>query len=126
MKRGLLAAAALALAISAGAPARAADDGFAAFWKTFATAVGGDDKSALAAMTTLSPGLDDNDTPLTFAKVHTALLGPAARNCLAKAKPQSQADGNGDTEYFVTCGHVIYGFSKAGGVWRWTDTSPDD
>jgi hypothetical protein len=122
-----LAVATLAAALGAGAAVGAAtNDGFAAFWKGFAAAVGKDDKAALASMTTLGPGLDDNDTPLTFAKVHAVLLGPAARKCLARAKPQGQADGNGQTEYFVTCGHVIYAFSKSGGDWRWTDTSSDD
>jgi hypothetical protein len=126
MKRGVLAAAALAAALGVSAPARAADDGFAAFWKAFSAAVGKDDKTALAAMTTLSPGLDDNDTPLTFAKVHAALLGPAARKCLAKAKPRRDIDGNGDPEYGVFCGHTIYSFSKVGGAWSLTGSGPDD
>jgi hypothetical protein len=127
MMRGLLAVTALGLALGAGASAGAAtDDGFAAFWKTFAAAAGKDDKAALASMTTLSPGLDDNDKPLTFDKVHTALLGPAARKCLAKAKPESEVDENGDTEYGVFCGHTIYSFSKTGGSWSLTGSGPDD
>ena len=126
MKRGLGALAALVLAIGPALPARAADDGFAAFWKAFAAAVGKDDRTALAAMTTLSTALDDNDTPLTFAKVHAILLQPKARNCLAKAKPLSQTDGTGARSYYVLCGQVIYGFSKTNGLWRWTDSSPDD
>jgi hypothetical protein len=126
MKQGSIAVLALALTLGAGASARAADDGFAAFWKAFAAAVGKDDKAALASMTTLNPGLDDNDTPLTFAKVHAALLKPAERTCLAKAKPRRQVDGTGATGYAVFCGQVIYGFSKTGGVWRFTDSSPND
>jgi hypothetical protein len=127
MKHGLLAGVALAMAFCAGAPVRAAtDDGFAAFWKKFAAAAAKDDQAALASMTTLNPGLDDNDKPLTFAKVHAALLGPAARKCLAKAKPDSEVDGNGDTEYGVFCGHTIYSFSKTAGVWSLTGSGPDD
>jgi hypothetical protein len=126
MKRGLWALAALVAAIGAVPPARAADDGFSAFWKTFAAAVAKDDRTALAAMTTLSAALDDNDTPLTFAKVHAILFKPAARKCLAKAKPQREIDGTGAVVYDVLCGQVIYGFSKTAGVWRLTDSSPDD
>jgi hypothetical protein len=126
MTRGVWAPAAIVLAIVATAPARAADDGFAAFWSKFAAAAGKDDKAALASMTTLSPALDNNDTPLTFATVHAILLKPAARRCLAKAKPVSQVDGTGALTYSAFCGHVIYGFSRTRGVWRWTDSSPDD
>jgi len=126
MTRAILALAALVLAIGTGLPARAAEDGFAAFWKRFSTAVGKDDKAALAAMTTLGPGLDNNDTPLTFDKVHALLLRPAARRCLARAKPLRDVDGTGAVDYDVFCGQVIYVFSKTGGEWRWTDTSPDD
>jgi hypothetical protein len=124
MKPGMLAA--LVVAIGAVEPAHAADDGFAAFWSKFAVAVAKDDRSALASMTTLGPGIDDNDTPLTFAKVHALLLRPAARRCLAKAKPQSEVDGTGAVTYAVLCGQVIYVFSKTGAAWRWTDSGPDD
>ena len=105
----------------------AKDDGFSAFWARFAAAVGKDDKAALAGMVTLSPALDDNDTPLTFDKFHAADLRPAARRCLAKAKPdRSDQGGGGAVLYSVLCGQVIYGFTKTGGVWRLTDLSPDD
>ncbi|HXQ09838.1 MAG TPA: hypothetical protein VN805_02445 [Caulobacteraceae bacterium] len=124
MKPGTLTA--LVIAIGAVEPAQAADDGFAAFWSKFAVAVAKDDKAALASMTTLGPGLDDNDTPLTFGRVHALLLQPAARKCLAKGKPQSEVDGAGAVTYAVVCGQVIYVFSKTGAVWRWTDSSPDD
>jgi hypothetical protein len=125
MKPGTLAALVIAIGAVVG-PARAADDGFAAFWSKFAAAAAKDDKAALAAMTTLGPGIDDNDTPLTFDKVHSLYLRPAARRCLAKAKPQSQVDGTGATTYAAFCGQVIYVFSKTASAWRWTDTSPDD
>jgi hypothetical protein len=45
---------------------------------------------------------------------------------LAKAKPESEVDGNGDTEYGVFCGHTIYSFSKAAGVWTLSGSGPDD
>jgi hypothetical protein len=124
MKLRILAA--LVVAMGAVEPARAADDGFAGFWSKFAAAVAKDDKAALASLTTLGPGLDDNDTPLTFEKVHSILLRPAARRCLARAKPQSEIDGTGALTYAVLCGQVIYVFSKTDAVWRWTDASPDD
>jgi hypothetical protein len=126
MTRTTLAVTALVLAVAAAAPVRAADDGFAAFWSKFALAAGKDDKAALAAMTTLGPALENNDVPVTFAKVDAIFLGPAARRCLAKAKPQRDINGLGAVEYDVLCRQVIYVFSKTGAAWSWTDTGPDD
>jgi|HubBroStandDraft_5_1064220.scaffolds.fasta_scaffold284343_2 hypothetical protein len=104
----------------------APDDGFAAFYKTFAAAIAKDDQQALAGMVVLGPGLDDNDVPLTFAKFHRAALGPAARRCLAKGKAVRDTDGNGTPAYAVTCDHTIYVFYQTKAGWRLTDLSADD
>jgi hypothetical protein len=45
---------------------------------------------------------------------------------LARAKPLRDVNGTGAVNYDVFCGQVIYVFSRTGGAWRWTDTSPDD
>jgi hypothetical protein len=93
MKIGLSVTATLFLATSAlAAPA----DGFAAFWPAFAAAAAKDDSKALASMTALGPGLGDNGS--SFAKFHAANLGPAARRCLAKAKPAWDLDRQGAVE----------------------------
>jgi hypothetical protein len=130
MKHWVIAAVAIAsvgaCAIGASAAAAAPIDGFAAFFKTFAAAIAKDDQQALAGMVVLGPGLDDNDTPLTFAKFHHAALGPAARRCLAKGGAVRNDNGDGTADYAVTCGHTIYVFSKTKAGWRLTDLSPDD
>jgi hypothetical protein len=115
-----LAAALVALAT----PALAADDGFAAFWPAFAAAAAKDDQAALARMVALSDRLDQA-TPLTFARFHADELGPAARRCLAKAKPKRDF-GAGDVSYSAFCGEVIYGFSRSGGAWKLTDIGAND
>jgi hypothetical protein len=113
MKAGLGIALSLVLAVPAlAAPA----DGFTAFWPTFAAASAKDDAKALASMVTLGPGLGDNGG--SFAKFHARNLGPAARRCLAKAKPVRDVDPQGAVSYSAFCGEVIYVFSKAGGVWK--------
>jgi hypothetical protein len=106
-------------------PAAAADDGFAAFWPTFAAAVAKDDQAALARMVVLSDRLDQA-TPLSFARFHADDLGPAARRCLAKAKPKRDFGGNGETTYSAFCGEAIYGFSRSGGAWKLTDIGAND
>ena len=129
MKHWVMAAVAVAsaggCAIGPSAAAAAPSDGFAAFYKTFAAAIAKDDQRALVGMVVLSVALDDNDTPLTFAKFHHAALGPAARRCLAKGGAERN-DGLDPPGYFVTCGHTMYGFSKTKAGWRLTDLSPDD
>jgi len=130
MKHWVMAAVAMASvgACASGAPALAAapKDGFAAFYKIFAAAIAKDDQHALAGMVVLSAALDDNDTPLTFAKFHHAALGPASRRCLAKGGAVRNDNGDGTASYAVTCDHTIYGFSKTKAGWRLTDLSPDD
>lgn len=119
----------IALGLAAGlclaAPASAAPaDGFAAFWPAFAAAAAKDDAKALAAMTTLGPGLGDDGT--SFAKFHARHLGPAARGCLAKAKPLRDVGPQGALSYSVFCGEVIYVFSKSAAGWRLTDLGAND
>lgn len=120
-RRAALAAALVALAT----PVVAADDGFAAFWPAFAAAAAKDDRAALARMVVLSDRLDQA-TPLTFTKFHADDLGPAARRCLAKAKPKRDFGGAGDVSYSAFCGEVIYGFSRSGGAWKLTDIGAND
>src|SRR6185437_10162141 len=123
--RATTALAALATAFLAAAPALAAGDGFAAFWPSFQAAVAKDDRAALASMVVMGPGLDQAE-PLTFAKVHNDLFGPASRKCLAKAKAVRDVDPQGNVTYGAFCGEVIYTFSRSGGAWKLTDAGPND
>ncbi len=112
---------ALALALAAGAPAMAAPgDGFAAFWARFAAAAAKDDARALESMTVMSAEFGEDST---FAKLHADLLRPAARRCIAKAKPDFDT---GSGSYGVVCRQMIYVFTKAAGGWKFTSISPDD
>jgi hypothetical protein len=117
---------ALALTFPLAFAARAAPppDGFAAFWPVFKAAVAKDDAKALGAMTALGPGLGD-DSP-TFAQFHAKHLGAAARRCLAAAKPNRDVDGNGQVNYGVFCGEIIYVFSKRADAWKLTDLGAND
>jgi hypothetical protein len=125
--RRLLATAAAMVMTSSLAAATPPADGFAAFYRLFAAAVGKDDQKALAGFTVLGPGLDDNDAPLTFARFHALYLTPKERQCLAKGKPVRGVDGTGAVNYSVFCGQLIYGFSKPNAAgWRLTVLSPDD
>lgn len=117
-------AALTAAIVALGTPVAAADDGFAAFWPAFAAAVAKDDQAALARMVVLSDRLDQA-TPLTFARFHADDLGPAARRCLAKAKPKRDV-GGGEVSYSAFCGELIYGFSRSGGAWKLTDIGAND
>jgi hypothetical protein len=107
---------------AAGASAPAA--GFVAFWPTFAAAAAKDDAKALSSMIALGPNLGEDGS--SFAKFHAAALGPAARRCLAKAKPVRDVDPKGTVSYEAFCGETIYGFSKAGGGWKLTDLGVND
>ena len=127
MRRLLAIAVAMVTTTSLAAAAAAPADGFAAFYRLFAAAVGKDDQKALAGFTVLGPGLDDNDVPLTFAAFHALYLTPRERHCLAKGKPVRAIDGTGAVNYSVFCGQLIYVFSKPNAAgWRLTDLSPDD
>jgi hypothetical protein len=125
MKRRL-ALAALGLAIGVAAPALAATDGFAVFWKAFSAAAGKDNKAALATMVTLGPNLGDNGKAYTFDQMHAAYLQPAERACLAKATPERTLDATGAPFYSTNCGDLIYIFSKSGAGWTLSDLSPND
>ena len=103
----------------------AASDGFAPFWQAFAAALTKDDRAALAGMVVLSDRVDDA-TPLTFARFHGDHLGPAARRCLAKAKPVRDVDGKGEANYTAFCGELTYTFYRTAGAWKLTDIGPND
>ena len=118
---------AAAILVMTAAPAQAAPaNDFATFWPKFIAAVANDDQATLASMTRLGPGLGDDSA--TFAKFHAAHLGPAARRCLAKARPVRDVDpsSGGEYNYSAFCGQVIYGFSKTAGAWKLTDLGVND
>jgi hypothetical protein len=126
LRRALAAAAAAALAFAsaaAAAPAVPVDPGWSDFWRTFAAAAAKDDQVTLAKLTQLGPGIGDENT---FAKVHHDYLKPSQRTCLAKGHPTRDIDGDGNVNYAVFCGHLIYVFSRTHAGWQWTDMSPDD
>lgn len=118
-----LAAAFWAAALSPAAAA--ANDGFAAFWQAFTTALVKDDQATLSGMVALSDRLDEA-TPLTFARFHRDHLGPATRKCLAKDKPISSVDGLGQLTYTAFCGELNYSFYRVGGAWKLTDIGAND
>jgi hypothetical protein len=117
--------AALAPVLGAATPALAAGDGFTAFWQAFQAAAAKNDRAALAGMVVLSDRYGTGK-PETFAKFHSDSLGPAARRCLAKAKPVRDVDGTGQVNYSAFCGEVIYNFDRSSGAWKLTDVGAND
>jgi hypothetical protein len=109
--------AAAAMLALAGATS-AADDGFAALWKVFATAMAKKDKATLASMT--SPALG------SFAELSAQWLTPAVRRCIATGKPVPDVDLQGVHSYYVKCAHMDYVFYKQAGVWKLGDVALGD
>ena len=118
-------AAALWLCVQSSALAAASGDGFAAFWQAFTAAAAKDDQAALVRMVALSERLDQA-SPLTFARFHRDHLGPAARKCLAKARPVRSVDGEGQVNYTAFCGELTWTFYRVKGAWKLTDIGPND
>jgi hypothetical protein len=118
-RRLVIAAATVGAAASALAgAARAADDGFATFWKAFAPAMAKDDKVALAGMT--GPVLGP------FATFHAQYLKASVRRCIATGKPVRDIDNRGVLNYYVKCGVTDYVFYKEAGAWKLDDMELDD
>jgi hypothetical protein len=108
----------VALVLATSGPAMAADDGFAAFWKTFVAAVVKDDKVALAGM--VGPVL------APFSEFHAHDLKPSVRRCLAKGKfVRDFSEGLGLT-YYVKCDKTDYVFQQVDGAWKLNDLELDD
>ena len=112
-------AAAFITAAFAAASAFAADDGFAAFWKSFSAAAGKNDKAALIAMTKPRPdGALVKDPAAAYARE----LSAKTRQCLARARPVKGQDG----AYSAFCGEAIYTFEKRDGGWAFDDVGVND
>lgn len=121
--RGLLVAGCL---MSAG-PALAAgsDDGFAAFWTEFKTAVSKSDQSAVSQMIKFPVLYNDIRQASEFPAIWKGAFKPAHRKCLAKQKPVKDTH-EGKVSYAAFCGDIIYSFSKGDVGWKLTDFGVND
>jgi len=123
IRNTLWAPSAAAAAMLAGASTLAAtDDGFSAFWKSFAAAAA-TDGAQLATMVVMGPRLGDE---ASFAQVHAHYLTARARRCLSTANPKRDVDGNGEVNYSVFCGATDYVFYKTKTGWKLTDIGAND
>jgi hypothetical protein len=122
--RRLLAA---ALLLSAGPAFAAGDDGFAAFWAQFKTAVSKGDEAAVAQMVRYPIYyIDGNLKPAEFPKIWKGAFKPARRKCLAKQKPAKDKSAEGKISYSVLCEDFLYYFGKDDAGWKLTDFSEND
>ena len=126
MSRLTVVVAALSIAILVGRVS-AADDGFPAFWKTFAAAMSAGDEKAAADLVAFP--LDYGEKTLDragFSAAWKGLFTAKNRKCLAKEKPLSDKDGDGKISYMAFCNGIIFIFQKVDGAWKFRETHPDD
>ncbi|MFT4121269.1 hypothetical protein [Bradyrhizobium sp.] len=121
---GLLAA---GLLISAGSVrAVESDDGFAAFWTQFKTAVSKSDQKAVSEMIKYPVLYIDLRQAAEFPVIWRGAFKPAHRACLAKQKPVKDTSPKGVVSYSAFCASLIYSFSKDESGWKLTDFGVDD
>ena len=126
MSRLSFAAAAVFIAIATG-PVSAADDGFPAFWKTFAAAMSAGDEKAAAELVAFPTEYGDKSYDRAgFGVVWKGLFTPKNRKCLAKAKPVTEKDPEGTQWYYAFCNHIIFAFKQIDGAWKFREVHPDD
>jgi hypothetical protein len=115
------------LLISAG-PVRAAasDDGFAAFWTQFKTAVSNSDQKAVSDMIKYPVLYQDIRKAAEFPVIWRGAFKPAHRACLAKQKPVKDTSAKGQVSYAAFCDSIIYSFSKDASGWKLTDFGVND
>lgn len=111
-------------------PARSAleagsDDGFAAFWKQFKSAVGKSDQNAVSQMIKFPVIYNDLRQVSDFPVIWKGAFKPAKRKCLAKQKPVKDTH-EGKVTYDAFCGEVIYVFGKDDAGWKLTDFAVND
>lgn len=110
------------------APVRAAgsDDGFAAFWTQFKTAVAKSDQKAVSDMIKYPVLYQDIRKEGEFPVIWKGAFKPAHRACLAKQKPVKDTSAKGQVSYVAFCNSIIYSFSKDASGWKLTDFGVDD
>lgn len=115
------------LLISAGsARAAGSDDGFAAFWTQFKTAVSKSDQKAVSDMIKYPVLYMDLRQEAEFPVIWRGAFKPAHRACLAKQKPVKDTSAKGNVSYSAFCDSIIYSFSKDKSGWKLTDFGVDD
>ncbi|MCW5623515.1 MAG: hypothetical protein KIT73_02220 [Burkholderiales bacterium] len=119
--RAVLARAALLALLLTNVAARAADDGFAPFWKAFQGEVARNSADGVQRLTRL-PILFENKErgAAEFGAVYRALFTPKVRACIAKARPMAEDDG-----YVVFCTPASFYFRRERDAWRFVEFGAD-
>ena len=95
---------------------------FKAFWLKFKTAVAGNDKATVAAMTKLPFLFDNQDLDAAgFVRNYDKIINRRDKACFARAKPVKDGDS-----YSVFCGQVIFVFTSFDGTWKFSRFGPND
>jgi len=132
---GLVTAAALAALTPAfaQAPGKAAASSavqkeFEGFIGKFRAALKANDPAAVAAMTRLPFQGDASvrDAAQFRAKVYAHDFTTKNRACLQRAKPVYDRDGNNDETYHITCGELIFSFTRTPTGFLFTDLGAND
>lgn len=98
------------------------DPAFTSFWVKFKAALARNDRSRVVEMTKLPfmIGGEDLDSK-GFLKEYPRLFDRSTRRCFAREKPLKEND-----YYEIFCGETIFLFSKADGVWKFTEIGAND
>lgn len=119
--------AAIFLTAAAAATARAADDGFAAYWASFTTAMKANDMNAAADLVHYPFDLDDKHLDKKdFPQIAKALFGKKDRACLAKQKAVRDLSPDGVLSYSAFCGPALYYFAQTDGRWYLQEIGAND
>ena len=115
------------LLISAGSVrAAGSDDGFAAFWTQFKTAVSRSDQKAVSEMIKYPVLYQDLRQAAEFPVIWRGAFKSAHRTCLVKQKPIKDTSPKGEVSYSAFCDSIIYSFSKDESGWKLTDFGVND
>jgi hypothetical protein len=97
---------------------------FDGFITTFRAAVKANDSAAVAGMTRLP--FENGDAAQFRAKAYPQYFTAKNRACIQRTKGVYDRDGEGNDNYFVFCGQLIFVFTKTPAGFLFTEVGPND
>ena len=99
---------------------------FSDFIATFNAALKANDAAAVTGMTKF-PFVDDSVDAAQFkTKVYPKVFTPKNRACIQRTKGVYDRDGDGNDNYFITCGELNFVFTKTQAGFLFTDVGDND
>jgi hypothetical protein len=101
---------------------------FDAFIAKFRAALKANDSAAVAGMTRLPFANNDayRDAAQFRAKAYPQYFTPKNRACIQRSKAVYDRDQEGDDNYFIFCGQLIFVFTKTPAGFLFTDVGAND